>query len=121
MAEQAVDRIESYLGRSHSACVTADRPLLEPREIEGVSANVPRPVTQRAVEHYCEREWAVHLDDVMVRRAGWHYYLREPFRTAVDVAEWMAQSLRWTPETRQQELERYRAMAESEKASAVGR
>jgi glycerol-3-phosphate dehydrogenase len=29
------------------------------------------------VEHYCTNEWAVHLDDVMVRRTSWHYYHRD--------------------------------------------
>jgi len=121
MAEQTVDRFELYLGRSPAPCATAGQPLLDPRDTEGVSAIVPPPVSDHAVSHYCEGEWAVHLDDVMVRRAGWHYYLHDPLRAAVEVADWMARSLQWTPHTREQELERYRAMAESEKASAVRR
>ena len=34
-------------------------------------------VQRKAVEHYVAREWAVHLDDVMVRRTSWHYYFRD--------------------------------------------
>lgn len=121
MAEQTLDRLELYLGRSPTPCATAARSLLDPRETEGISAIIPPPPTRRVVEHYCGREWVVHLDDVMVRRAGWHYYLDDPLRTAYEVADGMARSLQWTPQMQQQELERYRAMADSENMPSAAR
>jgi glycerol-3-phosphate dehydrogenase len=59
------------------------------------------------VEHFCSNEWAVHLDDVMVRRTSWHYYLPNPSEVAEEVAEWMAALLGWPDETRRAELDRY--------------
>ena len=38
------------------------------------------------MEHYVAREWAVHLDDVMVRRTSWHYYFRDAAAKAQQVA-----------------------------------
>lgn len=107
MAEQTVDRLVKYLGRNAPPCVTAQTPLLDPRETQGLSAIVPPDVTHEAVEHYCRNEWAVHLDDVMVRRTNWHYYLRNADEIAAQVAGWMAQTLGWTPARQNEELERY--------------
>lgn len=107
MAEQTVDRIEVYLGRRPSACTTAGIALLNPREVEGVSGILPPEASQSVVEHYCRDEWAVHLDDVMVRRAGWHFYCADAGRMAGPVADWMAAALGWAPERLQQELRSY--------------
>jgi glycerol-3-phosphate dehydrogenase len=95
MAEQTVDRVERYLGRRVGPCQTAERPLLPPEQVEGVSGILPPEVTREAVEHYCTREWAVQLEDVMVRRAGWHHYHRDAGEIARQVAEWMAEILGW--------------------------
>jgi glycerol-3-phosphate dehydrogenase len=56
-------------------------------------------------------EWAVHLDDVMVRRTSWRYYHQDAVQKADRVADWMAELLDWSDATRADEIERYRAMA----------
>ncbi|MGQ9651838.1 MAG: glycerol-3-phosphate dehydrogenase/oxidase [Phycisphaerae bacterium] len=111
MAEQTVDQISRYLGRGRVPCNTAATPLLEPQEIEGLSGIVPPPVSARAVEHYCRREWAIHLDDVMIRRAGWHYYQRQAEGIANQVVCWMAETLGWSEARQADEIERYRRQA----------
>ncbi len=108
MAEQTVDRIGKRLGRRPGECRTAAEPLLPPGEPEGISGIVPPPVTRRAVEHYCAKEWAVHLDDVMVRRAGWHYYHRDAAAIAATVTQWMGEIAGWGPQRCEEELARYR-------------
>jgi glycerol-3-phosphate dehydrogenase len=108
MAEQAVDQIERYLGRGVSACRTATTPLLVPEEVKDLSGITPPGITQDAVEHYCANEWAMHLDDVMVRRTSWHYYHRDADHIAEQVAGWMAKAFGWTSEQRNEELEHYR-------------
>jgi glycerol-3-phosphate dehydrogenase len=52
----------------------------------------------------------VHLEDVMVRRTGWHYYYSEADRMAEQVAEWMALLFSWPEETRRMELDHYRQL-----------
>jgi glycerol-3-phosphate dehydrogenase len=49
----------------------------------------------------------VHLDDVMVRRTSWHYYLKDATAKARQVADWMAEPLGWSADTHRAELERY--------------
>ncbi|MGD0382620.1 MAG: glycerol-3-phosphate dehydrogenase/oxidase, partial [Thermoguttaceae bacterium] len=49
------------------------------------SGILPPPVCREVVDHYCRNEWAVHLDDVMIRRTSWHYYLNNPLETAQQV------------------------------------
>lgn len=110
MAEQVVDRIQRYLEQRVGPCVTAERPLLEPGAVDGVSGIIPPEVTRSAVEHYCVNEWAVHLDDVMVRRAGWHYYRRDAEVVAVQVAGWMGEVFGWSAEQREEELRQYRGL-----------
>ena len=75
MAEQAVDQIVASLKTENAAarkiipCRTAHEVLLPASETENVSGILPPEFCRRVVEHFCENEWAVHLDDVMVRRA----------------------------------------------------
>ena len=59
------------------------------------------------VEHYCRNEWAVHLDDVMIRRTSWHYYLDNPIETAQQIAGWMTDSCNWDASRQEMELKRY--------------
>ena len=61
-----------------------------------------------AVRHYLEKEWARHLDDIMIRRTRWHYYHRDAAELTEQVAGWMAEYLGWNQEERQAEIERYR-------------
>jgi glycerol-3-phosphate dehydrogenase len=84
--------------------------LLPPSETNGVSAILPPEFGRRPVEHYVAREWAMHLDDVMVRRTSWHWYYRDAAAKAKQVADWMAELLAWSAETRQAELDRYTRM-----------
>jgi glycerol-3-phosphate dehydrogenase len=64
-------------------------------------------VTREAVVHYCTKEWARHLDDVMLRRSGWHYYITNRAEVAKLVCSWMAEILNWDSAREQIELERY--------------
>ena len=109
MAEQTVDRILRQLGRPAAPCRTAREPLLRPAEVAGVSGVLPPRFSPEVVEHYCAKEWAVHLDDVMVRRAGWHYLQRDPEGQAEQASRWMAQALNWPEARRLSELAAYEA------------
>ncbi len=113
MAEQTVDWIVKALKalkalkREIGVCRTAQVPLLTPEEISGLSNLLPPEFCERVVEHGCANEWAVHLDDVMVRRTGWHYYNRDAAQRARQVAGWMAGALGWNKEVCASEIRRY--------------
>ena len=122
MGEQTVDKIVSALNRSArnlQPCRTAKEPLLPATETAGVSGIVPPDFSRRAVEHYLAREWAVHLDDVMVRRTSWHWYYRDSAAKAQKVADWMAELLGWSDATRQAELDRYFQMTGGKKEASA--
>ena len=110
MAEQTVNRLEKHLGRSRTPCRTAQVPLLEPADA-AFSGLLPPEFAPAAVEHYCRREWAVHLEDVMLRRAGWHYYHRDAEAIAVRTAEIMSKLLGWDEPQQVKELAAYRRAA----------
>ena len=38
-----------------------------------------------------KHEWALTLEDVMIRRSSWHYYHRNADKLAQQVADWMAE------------------------------
>jgi glycerol-3-phosphate dehydrogenase len=107
MAEQTVDQLAKYLGAKPVACRTAVEPLLSPAQATSYSGTVPPPVSKAAVEHYVNAEWALHLDDVMMRRSSWHYYQADASHAAERVAGWMAELLCWTTTQQQRELARY--------------
>ena len=73
MAEQTVDRIVREQKLTARKCVTATEALLPEAEVRG-ERDLPPPMDPAAVKHYCAQEWAVHLDDVLLRRTSWHYY-----------------------------------------------
>lgn len=106
MAEQTADLIARHLNAKLPPCQTAKEPLLESAAAT-FSGVLPPEVSREAVEHYCGHEWAVHLDDVMVRRTGWTYYEKDSASAAEQVATWMQQCLGWDDETRTAELQRY--------------
>jgi glycerol-3-phosphate dehydrogenase len=108
IAQQAVDRLLRHLGCQARPCRTAEEPLLDPAEAEGASGILPPAVGAAVVEHYCRHQWAVHLDDVMLRRSGWHYYLADADQVAEQVALWMAELFGWDATRREAELARYR-------------
>jgi glycerol-3-phosphate dehydrogenase len=107
IAQQVVDQVIRHLGRPPVACLTARLPLLEEREVAGLSGIGPPEITEKIVEHYCREEWAVHLDDVMVRRTGWHFYYRDRRPIAEQAANWMAEILGWDQSRRDAELARW--------------
>ncbi|MEW6160238.1 MAG: FAD-dependent oxidoreductase, partial [Verrucomicrobiota bacterium] len=112
MAEQTVDRITVLLGGKFDRCKTAEQPLLAPEEVAGMSGIIPPPPSRKSVEHFSTREWAVHLDDVMMRRSGWHYYFRNAAAIAEQTATWMQSIHGWTSDQREQELHRYRSASD---------
>jgi glycerol-3-phosphate dehydrogenase len=89
MAEQTVDRVVACLNFNVSPCTTATEPLLPDAASARFSGVVPPDVSREAVEHYCRNEWAVHPDDIMVRRGGWQYYCDDVGRVRSDVSQWM--------------------------------
>jgi glycerol-3-phosphate dehydrogenase len=107
MAEQAVDQIARHLQRTGARCATASEPLLTATEQTRFSALVPVACTREAVAHYVQNEWAVHLDDIMMRRSSWHYYLRDAEAAAERVATWMSELCGWTPDQRAKEIAAY--------------
>lgn len=106
MAEQAVDCIGKHLKSKLASCRTDEEPLLEPSET-ALSGVLPPPVTREAVEHYCQHEWAAHLDDVMLRRSGWHYYHQDSAAIARQTAAWMAEILGWNEAQQTGEMTRF--------------
>jgi glycerol-3-phosphate dehydrogenase len=108
MAEQTVDRVISSARLRSRTCRTAEESLL-PENDTKFSDIIPPTFSREAVEHFCEREWAVHLEDVMIRRASWHYYHRDAAGLAKQVAGWMADRLGWSEAQQEAELENYRA------------
>jgi glycerol-3-phosphate dehydrogenase len=115
MAEQTVDQIVHALkhndsGQEFGPCRTAREPLLPSAETQGISGIVPPEFTRDVVKHFCESEWATHLDDVMVRRAGWHYYFKDADARAQQVASWMKEFLGWPDDVFAKEIDRYREL-----------
>ncbi len=108
IAQQAVDRLLPYLKRPAVRCRTADEPLLVPGEPATAGGILPPPVSAEVVHHFCEHEWAMHLDDVMLRRSGWHYYHPDAVGLAEQTAGWMADTLGWDRSRQEAELARYR-------------
>ena len=108
IAQQAVDRLVGHLKCPAAKCRTADEPLLSPAEVQDISGILPPPVGPQVVRHACEEEWAVHLDDVMLRRTGWHYYHAGAAGIASQAAGWMAEVFGWDASQQEAELKRYR-------------
>lgn len=106
MAEQTVDCIVKHLKSRLAPCRTGQEPLLAPSEA-AFSGVLPPPVTREAVEHYCQREWAAHLDDVMLRRTSWHYYHQDSAAIAQQTASWMAEILGWNEAQQRAEMARF--------------
>jgi glycerol-3-phosphate dehydrogenase len=113
MAEQTVDRVLGAAGLGRRLPRTADEPLFDQADAPGVSGIVPPEFCERAVRHFCDREWALHLDDVMIRRTGWHYYHRNAGRMAEQAAVWMSACLGWDEARRRGEIAAYQSIAQS--------
>ena len=115
IAEQAVDKIVAALQTENDSaqkiipCATADEVLLPASETQNVSGILPPEFCRRVVEHFCANEWAIHLDDVMVRRTSWHHYHGDAAQKAELVAHWMGELFGWTDAQRAAEIARYLA------------
>jgi glycerol-3-phosphate dehydrogenase len=103
MAEQTIDRVARRVTTRTEPSRTASEPLLPARLTSDVSQITPPPVSRELVEHFCQHEWARHLDDVLVRRTGWVHYHRDRAELAEKVVRWMGELLDWTAETRDAE------------------
>ncbi len=117
MAEQTVDQIARHFGRPATPCLTALEPLIPTGD--RFSRLTPPPCQREAVEHYVRNEWAVHLDDVLIRRSHWHYYNRDTESQADRVAAWMAEIAGWSSEQRTTELMDYAAATGSRPTGAT--
>ena len=109
IGQQVVDALVRYLGRSSLPCRTAVVPLLADCE-PGFSSVAPPEVSEQAVVHFCRNEWAIRVEDVMIRRTGWHYCRPDARDVAIRVAGWMANVFGWDAATRDAELARYRSL-----------
>lgn len=119
MAEETLNAIVPFLAVSAQPCKTAEIELLPKQEVAEVSGILPPAVSRKVVEHFCRQEWAVHLDDVMIRRTSWSYYFSDHLSRAEQVATWMGELLHWTDATRSAELARYRDLTTS-RSSLLG-
>jgi glycerol-3-phosphate dehydrogenase len=110
IAEQAVDRLLRHLRQRAARCRTAEEPLRDAGGGCPYSGILPPVVGPEPVRYACRHEWAVHLDDVMLRRTSWHYYHRDAAAIARQAAGWMAEVLGWDAARQHAELERYGAV-----------
>lgn len=108
IAEQVLDELSRQWGQRLPPCRTAQLPLLESADDARWTGILPPAVCPEAVQYFCQHEWAYHLDDLMLRRTSWHYYLPDPAQIARQAAGWMAQQLGWTDQQHQAEYARYR-------------
>jgi glycerol-3-phosphate dehydrogenase len=109
IAQQVVDRVARHLARNLPPCRTAEEPLLAPEAVCGISGIVPPEPSQELIAHFCRSEWAVHLEDIMLRRAGWHYYRDDREAVAGRIAGWMSESFGWDRQREKMEVAQYRA------------
>ncbi len=123
IAQQAVDRLVAHLGCPPAPCRTAITPLSPcGRGAGGEGAEVLKQLRGREsgilppepgpelVQHFCTNEWAVHLDDVMLRRTSWHYYRDDARQLAQQVAQWMAAIFGWEAAETESEQARYQQL-----------
>ena len=89
MAEQTVDQVVKHLRLPPRPCATATQALLPDPSAAQFSGVVPPAVSREAVDHFVRNEWAIHPEDVMLRRTGWQHYLDDPAQVESDVRAWM--------------------------------
>jgi glycerol-3-phosphate dehydrogenase len=109
MAEQTVDQVVQHLRIDARPCRTADEPLLLAGEVSEHSGILPGPCNREAVEYYVRREWARHLDDILLRRSGWHYYHRSSEAWVEQIANWTGEILGWSAAQREAEITAWRS------------
>jgi glycerol-3-phosphate dehydrogenase len=108
MAEQTVDRAGRFLGLSLPPSRTFELPI----DAGPVSGILPPPVEAAVARECCRREWAIHLDDVLLRRTSWHFYHDDHAALAERCAGWMASELGWNAERTALEIGQYMDTAE---------
>jgi glycerol-3-phosphate dehydrogenase len=118
MAEQAVDQIVKHLSFVAEPCRTATEPLRQPQQSNSFSGIRPPAQSREAVEHYVRNEWALRLEDVLLRRSGWHYYDRLSPAAVERIAGWMAEAAEWSPEKQRAEIESWHGSSSFGLASA---
>ena len=101
----------AHLGTAAKPCRTAEDALLRADQSTPYTGILPAPWSREAVEHYVRHEWALRLEDVLLRRSGWHYYNRMSLAALEQVAGWMADAAGWPAETRRAEIEACRTSA----------
>lgn len=111
IAQQVVDRLVKHLNLRKAPCRSATLPLLELSRVGQFSGIRPPEVIHEVVRHCCREEWAEHLDDLMLRRTGWHFYYKQTDQIADQAVAWMAEEKGWDDTRRQQELDRYGRLA----------
>ena len=109
MAEQVVDQIAMHLGSTARPCRTAIEPLLQPEQANSFSRVRPPRHSREAVEYYVRHEWAHRLEDVLLRRSGWHHYDRLSTTVVESIAGWMGEALGWLPEKQREEIDSWRS------------
>lgn len=107
MAEEAVNEICEFLGAETTLCRTADIPILDDVGEDLGGGVLPPEMTREAVVHFCKHEWAIHLDDIMIRRTSWRYYEKDHRSRAIQVAEWMREALDWSEQRMTNEIASY--------------
>ncbi|MCS7306595.1 MAG: glycerol-3-phosphate dehydrogenase/oxidase [Thermoguttaceae bacterium] len=107
IAEEVLEELGRQWGHRLPPCRTAQLPLLESHAELRWTGILPPPVSAEVIQYFCQHEWTCHLDDLMIRRTSWHYYLPDPAHTAQTVAGWMGQCLGWTLQQQEAEYNRY--------------
>ncbi|MDR1788747.1 MAG: glycerol-3-phosphate dehydrogenase/oxidase, partial [Opitutaceae bacterium] len=110
MAEQAVTKIVKFLQINATSCRTATEPLL-PADQTRYTGIIPPEITEEVVKHYVDNEWAIHLDDLLLRRTSWHYYHENIPARAPEIARWMAAAAGWDDSRTAAELAAYQKEA----------
>jgi glycerol-3-phosphate dehydrogenase len=111
MGEQAVRKVLRALGRK-SRCPDPAEPFFSDGQAPASKGILPPPPSEELVRRFCQEEWAMHLDDVMIRRTSWHYYREDTALLSHQVATWMASQLGWDARRQKEELARYRRLCE---------
>ncbi|MCA9065350.1 MAG: FAD-dependent oxidoreductase, partial [Planctomycetaceae bacterium] len=107
MAEQTIQQIARYRGVKRRIVSSASVPL-----VQGAgSGSDPAPPTRDLVSAFCRSEWAVHLDDVLLRRTGWSSYFGADHEIVQQTAEWMSAEMGWSPDEAAAELRRFQVIA----------
>jgi glycerol-3-phosphate dehydrogenase len=112
MAEQTVDRIGKHLGLANAKCSTGRARLAADKNAARYSGVLPPPLCAEVVRRCCRHEWARRLDDLLLRRTSWHYYLHSKEQAAEQASHWMAAELGWDDCRRRAELDRYSTLTD---------